>query len=278
MRWSTPLRYPGGKGKLTEYFERILSDNNINGTYIEPFAGGAGVATNLLLSGKVKNIVINDADISIYYFWKAITEYPDDFIRKIRETEISVEEWKNQHEIQLRKHTAGMFELGFSTFYLNRTNRSGIISGGMIGGKEQKGKYGIDARFNKEALIRRIEGISEKSDRIRVSGHDANVFLRQQLKKYDPDNTLVYIDPPYYEKGNLLYMDYYRDDDHEELSRTIGGLEHKWILSYDNAEFISNLYGDRSCAIVKIDYSSFEAKRGRELFFHCSKIKMPIMV
>jgi len=275
MRWRTPLRYPGGKGKLTYYFEGILSENNIDGTYIEPFAGGAGVAMNLLLSEKVKDVVINDADISVYYFWKAVTEYPDDFIRKIRETEISIKEWENQHEVQTRKQTAGIFELGFSTFYLNRTNRSGIISGGVIGGKEQKGPYEIGARFNKEALISRIESISKKSDHITVSGFDANRFLKRKMQDYDIENTLVYIDPPYYDKGNLLYMNYYRDEDHKELSETIKGLKHKWILSYDNVKFISNLYPIKNCMEVKINYSSFEAREGRELFFHSQNMVMP---
>jgi len=276
MRWNTPLRYPGGKGKLTDYFERILSENSISGTYIEPFAGGAGVAVNLLLSGKVEDVVINDADISIYYFWRAVTEYPDDFIRKVRETEVSVEEWDSQRDIQRRKHTAGMFELGFSTFYLNRTNRSGIISGGIIGGRAQEGPFKIDARFNKETLIRQIEEIKKKSDRIRVSGYDANRFLKRQLVDYDVDNTLVYIDPPYYEKGDLLYMNYYKDEDHTELSETIRGLQHRWVLSYDNVEFISKLYSGKRFTEVDMNYSSFEAKKSRELFFHSQKISMPV--
>ena len=69
-----------------------------------------------------------------------------------------MKEWEKQKRIY--ENTRSEFLLGFATFFLNRTNYSGVITGGPIGGFEQKGQWKIDARFNKKSLIDRIERIS----------------------------------------------------------------------------------------------------------------------
>ena len=275
MRFGTPLRYPGGKGKLTDYFKEVLEVNGINGTYIEPYAGGAGVAINLLLDGKVSDIVINDYDPSIYSFWKTLKNYPEYLLEKIDMTEISVKEWNIQREIQQCKCTAPINTLGFSTFYLNRTNRSGVLTGGIIGGKNQTGEYKIDARYNKSILKQRIEKISEFSDSITVNGLDANNFLRYRLSNYKRKNTLIYIDPPYYDKGSCLYMNHYDDKDHKELAETLNPLKYKWILSYDNVKFITDLYKGRNKTEMVLNYSSYSSRKGQEVFYSSLGLTMP---
>jgi len=276
VRFNTPLRYPGGKGKLTGYFEEIVKANGLEGgTYIEPFAGGAGTAINLLSSGVAGDVVINDADPSIFAFWKAITEHTEPFLERLDSIEISVDEWMRQREIQERKNTAGLFELGFSTFYLNRTNRSGIIGGGLIGGQKQDGKYRMDARFNKKDLCGRIESIGKMTDSIRVTGLDAKYFLEHTLKEYDRDSTLVYIDPPYFNKGSLLYMNYYTGKDHCELADTVRSLDHDWVLSYDDAPEIRHLYSWCEPVKFNVSYSSYIAAVGREIFFHSDGLIRP---
>jgi Site-specific DNA methylase len=275
VRFGTPLRYPGGKGKLTDYFKEVLEVNGINGTYIEPYAGGAGVAINLLLDGKVSDIVINDYDPSIYSFWKTLKNYPEYLLEKIDMTEISVKEWNIQREIQQCKCTAPINTLGFSTFYLNRTNRSGVLTGGIIGGKNQTGEYKIDARYNKSILKQRIEKISEFSDSITVNGLDANNFLRYRLSNYKRKNTLIYIDPPYYDKGSCLYMNHYDDKDHKELAETLNPLKYKWILSYDNVKFITDLYKGRNKTEMVLNYSSYSSRKGQEVFYSSLGLTMP---
>ena len=158
MKFYSPLRYPGGKSKLTKQIISLLETNNYNhGIYVEPFAGGAGIALSLLFNNYVDRIHINDLDTSIYSFWKAVLENNKEFIQLIRDTPITIEEWKHQRSIQDNPENASVLELGFSTFYLNRTNISGIIKGGVIGGYNQSGNYKMDARFNKENLINRIK-------------------------------------------------------------------------------------------------------------------------
>ncbi len=274
-RFNTPLRYPGGKGKLTSYFEEVILSNGLKGgTYIEPYAGGAGTAINLLIHDAVSNIVINDADQAIFYFWKAVTENTEELTEMVKNAEISVDEWNNQREIFFGK-SGSILEQGFSTLYLNRTNRSGILAGGLIGGKDQTGPYKMDARFNKANLVKRIKAIGERSEQIEVLSMDANYMLSGCMDKYDVDTTLVYIDPPYFDKGSLLYMNHYVEEDHKELANTIKTLKHKWILSYDNVNAIKDIYSWSKPLEFSMYYSAHSHFLGKELFYICDDLNVP---
>ena len=90
-------------------------------------------------------------------------------------------------------------------FYMNRTNRSGIIKGGVIGGLEQNGNWKLDARFNKDNLIKRISKIVERKDGIHIYNKDVSSLVKNYLPKYE-DNAFVYFDPPYFGKGKQLYF------------------------------------------------------------------------
>ena len=232
----SPLRYPGGKSRVSGFIAQLIKDNNIvEGTYVEPFAGGAGVALNLLFNGVVKNIYINDKDRSIYAFWKAITESTEDFINKIININITIDEWEQQRKIQLNKNEADLFDLGFSTFFLNRTNRSGIIMGGVIGGKAQAGNWKLDVRFNKEKLISKILKIAEHKNNIIIQNKDAMELLKTDVPTLDIKNTLIYLDPPYYKQGQKLYMNSFTHQQHVCLFEEINKMKHLWLVSYDDS-------------------------------------------
>lgn len=276
MGFGTPLRYPGGKGRLTSYMRKVISANGLNnGTYTEPYAGGAGMAINLLLDGTVSDIVLNDADRSIFAFWKCVVERTDELTDLIRSTEVSVDEWDLQHEVQSHKGDADLLELGFSTFFLNRTNRSGILAGGIIGGRDQKGKYHIDARFNKDDLISRIERIGMMADHITVECNDGVEFLKKLDRTCSPNETLVYIDPPYYNKGSSLYLNHYSHSNHVDLSKVIRDLDVKWILSYDNTPEIREIYDWAIPLEFDMYYSTCERRKGKELFYTSKGLIVP---
>src|SRR3989339_133006 len=237
----SPLRYPGGKSSLFGFFCNIFDKNNwTDFTYIEPYAGGAGSALALLLTGKVGSIIINDYDVAIYSFWKAIIDHPADFISKIRNTPITIEEWRKQKEIYNNKDKRKSFNLGFATFYLNRTNRSGVLNAGPIGGLSQSGAWTLAVRYDKEKMINKIKLISDFKNKIKVTNKDGLSIL----KKYcDKANVFFYIDPPYYKKGALLYLNSFTHDKHLELSEFLNGNDKaKWILSYDDVPEIRSMY------------------------------------
>lgn len=276
MIFYSPLRYPGGKNKLSKFVAEVCVRNNVNGHYVEPYAGGASVALFLLLNGYVKKITINDSDRAIYAFWYAVKNQTEVFCELIQKTDVTLENWNKCREIQKNKKEASLLELGFSTFFLNRTNVSGILDGGVIGGREQKGKYKIDCRFNKEALIKRIRVIGEHKKNIEVCNLDALDLIKKIKKISRNDNTIFYFDPPYYLKGASLYLNHYKHDDHEKVSEAIKGIENiRWIVSYDDTQEIKKLYRACKSAKLTLPHTARERKIGEEVLFFSKGLIVP---
>lgn len=270
----SPLRYPGGKLKVVDYIKRLYEANNLyDGTYIEPYAGGASVALSLLFSEYAHTININDIDRSIFAFWHSVLNETEALCRLIRDTNVNMDVWQIQHEIQDRKNDVDLLELGFSTFFLNRTNRSGILSAGVIGGKNQTGNFKIDARYNKQNLIERIENIADYSDRIVLTNQDA-VELLKSIKR-PSKNMLCYLDPPYYIKGRDLYLNYYNDDNHRQIANVIKSYKGKWIISYDSVPFIKDLYNDYRQKEYYLNYSAGNPAKGLEVMIYSGNIIIP---
>lgn len=260
----TPLRYPGGKSKLYDLFSLLVDSNfKTKPSYAEPYAGGAGLALALLLTDKVKNVYINDYDRSIYAFWYTLLNSTDRLIDRIEGVEVTVQEWERQHLIQKDKEYADLFELGFSTFFLNRTNRSGIIKGGMIGGKRQESKWKLDARFNKADLICRIKRIAERKNDIHVSNLDAMNFL-DKMRAEKLRNIFYYLDPPYIKKAQGLYAHFYNENDHRNIASAIRSFKSKWVVSYDSEDFVKELYDGYSQMTYDLRYSAQTKRCGRE--------------
>ena len=267
----SPLRYPGGKNCIFQFVGRLFYENELIGIrYAEPYAGGAGLALRLLFEGYVEHIYINDLDISIYSFWMAIFNRVDDFCEWIENVEISVKNWNKYKDIQNNSVNEDFFELAKSTFFLNRTNVSGIIKGGMIGGKEQKGKYKLDARFNKHDLISRIKKIAGAKQHISLSNLDGLQFV-SKLNRNKKD-IFIYLDPPYFKKGSMLYLNSFSNEDHINLSKYVGKIKNRWMISYDKSEFILNLYTYTERRIVYKLSQSTSNKIGDEILIFSQEI------
>lgn len=238
----SPLRYPGGKSKLAPFVSLVIKKSNLpNPVYIEPFAGGAGTALELLFDGTVSEIVINDYDKAIYSMWRAILTNTRKFIKMIEDTPINDDEWRKQKDIYNTQNKKYSLELGFAAFYLNRTNRSGILSAGPIGGHDQTGNYLIDARFNKNDLITRIKKIAKYRHKIHIYNYDVRTFINVYAQKYIA-NAFIYFDPPYYHKGKQLYKNFFEHKDHEQIRDLIVNLNCPWIVTYDDVEEIRTIY------------------------------------
>lgn len=276
MDFFSPLRYPGGKAKVSSFIQSLIKENGLlDGTYIEPYVGGGSVALSLLFNEYVKDIYINDKDLSIYAFWHSVLYEAEKLCQLISDTPINVETWFKLRDYQKDKNNIDLLNLGFSTFFLNRTNRSGILKAGVIGGYNQTGNYKIDARFNKKDLINRIQRINDYSDRIHLSNCDA-VVLIQKLSKQLPSNSLFYLDPPYYIKGKGLYMNYYNDKDHQDIADIMHKIgNHKWVISYDKVPFINNLYADYRQQMFELNYSASNSGKGKEIMIFCNNLSIP---
>lgn len=262
----SPLRYPGGKGKLAPFMGLMINKMNIkNGTYIEPFAGGAGVALMLLMEGYVDDIVINDYDKAIYSVWRAIISEPENLVDRILDTPINIDEWKKQKEIYVEQNKKYSLDLAFATFFLNRTNRSGILKGGPIGGFEQTGNYGIDARYNAEKLVERIRAVAKYKKHIKVYNKEIVSFIESVLPNYG-QNSMTYFDPPYFNKGPELYKNFFDKEDHAKIAKLIlNGVPGNWIITYDDTPEIIELYKQQCIRRYDLNYSAANTGKSSEV-------------
>ena len=266
MRTYSPFRYPGGKAKLYKQFHKLINENNLqNCTYVEPFCGGAGLAMKLLLRGDVSKIIINDIDPAIYAVWYCILNKTEEFCNKIENIKISIEEREKQKEVYSKKDISDIFSLGVATLYLNRVNRSGILKAGVIGGKKQNGNYKMDCRFNKTKLIEIIRKIAKEKDNIEIYNMNAIQFLNK-VKSEVSDNSLFYLDPPYYNQGSKLYTNFFSPCDHEILCNYVKNIKNlNWIVTYDNVPEIIDLYKDFNPQEYDITYTTEKKRKGKEL-------------
>jgi DNA adenine methylase len=275
MPFHSPLRYPGGKSKISRYIQEVIDINKLNdGIYIEPFAGGAGLALNLLYNEYFSKVILNDLSKPIYSFWYSVINHTEVFCNLIRNTPVNMKEWEKQKEIQNKNNGDNILQLGFSTFFLNRTNRSGILNGGAIGGFKQSGQWKINARYNKEELIKRIRLIYQYADRIEIYNLEAMDFINK-ISKNISDISLFFIDPPYYDKGKYLYDNYYKNEDHKKLYEIISRLNNNWIVTYDDSEEISNMYKNCRQKKYSLNYTAAGNKQGKEIMIFSPKLVIP---
>lgn len=272
----TPLRYPGGKQRLAPFIVEVLQANDAIGwDYVEPYAGGAGVAIELLLDKKVGRVHLNDASLHIFALWTALLTDTDDFCSRISRASLTIEAWRRHRDVVRNPHQYPIEELGFSTFYLNRCNRSGVLTAGVIGGFAQKGRWRIDARFHRNELIRRVEAIAKYANKIHVSNRDAEDFMLTYVNRL-PRETLVYCDPPYYERAQRLYLSVYKHADHVRLAKFIQSrLRRKWLVSYDCHPAVLRLYAGRRKFRYGLQYSAVRVQEGQEVFVFADNLKIP---
>lgn len=275
----SPLRYPGGKSCLANFIRELALLNNLDGgIYMELYAGGSGAALNLLFNGTFSRIHINDYDYNIYSMWYSILNHSHAFINRINKTPVTINEWYRQKAIFEKRNRANIIDLGFATFFLNRTNRSGIIfKAGPIGGLQQDGQYKIDVRFNKESLIDRIKKIASRRADIILTNLDAiNILNNIHVTNPDLANLFIYMDPPYYKKSKKLYLNNYNHINHLNLANTIRTIDNiKWLVSYDNAEEIKEMYGDFRMSSFDLNYTLQSKRFGSELLIFSPNLELP---
>lgn len=256
-QYDSPLRYPGGKSSLSAFLGQAIATAKIEeATYVEPFAGGAGAAITLLLQEHVAHVVINDLDPAVYSFWRAVVEDGPRFVDRVRDVPLTLDEWRAQKQVYAAGRAAGVysFELGFSFFYLNRTNRSGVLNAGVIGGQAQSGRYKIDARFNRERLSSRIESIYELRDKILISSRDGRAVIEEYAARPE---AFLYVDPPYVQMGGSLYLSSFTEADHTFLAMCLNrNSAANWVLTYDDTQLIRDLYQDRYQETFSLIYSA----------------------
>jgi DNA adenine methylase len=273
MRDASPLRYPGGKWRFASFFERLIAANfKDRPTYVEPYAGGASLALSLLFADKVSDVYLNDLDPAVYAFWYSALNRQERLSELLEVTPVTPAEWNRQKNTYRRGMSAGVLALGFAMFFLNRTNHSGILNGGMIGGKAQRGEWRIDARFNRVELIRRLKRVASFKQRIHLSCMDAMEFLRRHDRG---SHKLVYLDPPYFGAGRHLYLNAYRPGDHAKVRDRIVALRCPWLVSYDDVPAVRRLYRRYRSRRVQLLHTARSARQGEEVIYFSPVLAIP---
>jgi DNA adenine methylase len=276
VRYYSPLRYPGGKAKIAGFLKLLIEENGlIESVYVEPFAGGASVAIDLLVNEFVSAIQINDIDYAVYAFWKSSLTQSERFCEAILAAPLTIQEWLRQRTIYQSPGSHDIFDVGFAAFYLNRTNHSGILDGGPIGGVSQSGKWGIDARFPRQHLVERVRRIACFRDRICLTNEDAFRLLSKLLRRTSR-RCFLYLDPPYYKQGHDLYVNFYTHIDHEGISRLMGNnRERHWLVSYDDAAEIRAMYGAFRQLRYQLSYTARDYREGAEVLVFSDSLAVP---
>lgn len=279
MKCASPLRYPGGKSILADFLTDIIDLNDLRGcVYYEPYAGGAGAALTLLKNNIVSKLYLNDADVRVYAFWRAALNESERFVKQIYSIPLTIDEWRRQHDVCLNPKKRSLFDVGFAAFYMNRCNRSGVLIGaGPIGGYEQNGKWRIDVRFNRSNLAERILRLSKLRKQIHVTHKDSIKFLKDKLPRgRGRDRVFVYLDPPYVNKGQRLYLNAYETDDHRMLASYLGYQRAlPWVMSYDDSELVRELYKTYKMAILPIRYTLQAKRSAHELVIAPENVAVP---
>lgn len=276
-RLYSPLRYPGGKASFAPFVAKVMKANGLmGGHYLEPYAGGAGVALDLLFHGHASHVHINDADPAVWAFWIAATQHSAELLRLLESTPVTMDEWFKWRSILRERGSASVVEQGFATLFMNRTNRSGILKAGVIGGKNQEGNFKLDARFRKDVIATRIEAIARRSSDISVYCEDS-LSLLSRCDEFLPRNALIYLDPPYYVKGKGLYRNFYQHDDHVAIASALQKKKFKWpwVVSYDNTDEIRAMYQLSKSLSYGLNYTAQRRYVGNEVMFFSKSLVIP---
>lgn len=259
------FRYPGGKSKLRQQIiKQLVKDIDLSTIqYREPFFGGGSIGLTLVKEHKsINNIWINDFDVGISCLWTAVIQHPKALKDRIMAFKPHVK-YFNEFKLELLSldrlpdNDKRLVDIGFKKLAIHQISYSGLgtKSGGPLGGVEQKSKYKIDCRWSPPYICKKLDALTAKFNTLHVHDNRCTKVDFQTMIEDDAKKALIYLDPPYYDKGNDLYQCGFAKEDHERLSVALKKTKHTWVLSYDDVPEIRKLYSWATLQELTVNYS-----------------------
>ncbi len=264
------FRYPGGKNKLKKIIiKKILPYINNKTQYREVFFGGGSICLDMIKDNTIDNIWINDKDIGIACLWTSLISHHQILKEKIIHFTPSVDKFYNIRDelLQLKTQPSDIIDIGFKKLAIHQLSFSGLgtKSGGPLGGKEQKSAYKIDCRWSPDYICKKIDKIHNLLNNIKIYKGSCTNLDFEHIINDNHCNSVLYLDPPYYIKGNELYQYGFTQEDHIRLSNLLYNTKHKWVLSYDDCEEIQELYQWANIQQISASYTISGSRQKTEL-------------
>jgi DNA adenine methylase len=270
---SSFFRYPGGKSKIKKEIINYIDEYDFD-LYIEPFFGGGSIGLEVLKKRNI-NFLLNDKDFGLSCLWQSVIFYPDELINLIESYIPNVSDFysfKNELlnlQENMENSKKNILDIGFKKLVIHQISFSGLgtRSGSPLGGKEQKSKYNIDCRWSIDNLKKKINNLQKLNLNKKLFNNKFYCQDFAQLIQNLPDNNkkFMYLDPPYFQKGADLYQYYFTEEKHIELANVLKRLDFSWIMSYDDCDFIRNLYEDFNIKEINISYTINSPKLTKEV-------------
>ena len=264
----SPLRYPGGKSKAIKFIVPLIPEFD---EFREPFVGGGSVFVYLKQKYPNKKFWINDIYENLYYFWKQAQLNPKKLIRQIQYWKDNFENGKKLHKYLLENiNNFDEINKAAAFFVFNRITFSGTTESGGFS----------NAAFNKrftQSSIERVKALSQILKDTKITNFDYQKVLNAEGK-----NVFIFLDPPYYsatksalygKNGSLHKM-----FDHKRFAETLKNIKHKWLITYDDSEYIRDLFSFANIKKWNLTYGMRNVgengnQRANELFISNYPIK-----
>ena len=280
------FRYPGGKSKLrAKIVEQLNTQADDDLQYREPFLGGGSIGLRLLSdNSNITDIWINDKDIGIACLWTAAIQYYEEFKERVKSFVPSVAafyEFKAELTTisTLPEQRDHIVDIGFKKLAIHQISYSGLgtKSGGPLGGAAQKSAYKVDCRWSPGYICKKLDVIHNQLKNIQIHKNCCTNLDFITLIEDTSCKCLLYLDPPYFLKGNDLYQHGFTIQDHERLASALRNTKHTWVLSYDDCDEIRDMYKWANIESMDVNYS-ITATKDKETGKRSSRKKAELII
>ena len=233
MKYTTPLRYPGGKSRAIKFLSQHLPKIE---SYREPFLGGGSMALYVTQTYPNTDVWVNDLYYPLYAFWVTLRDHGQQLCDDLRELKTELGESYDAHRMACDdakdKLNNDLYESGFNFYVANKCSFSGLTANSSFSKQASRANFTFRGIDKLPALSELIQGW-----RITNQSYEELLYGR---------NAFVFLDPPYAIKDNLYGNkgDMHKSFDHEWFAAQACASDNKCMITYNSELFIKDRFPD----------------------------------